>query len=619
MTDKIVRIGGASGYWGDSPSAPRQLVERADVDYLILDYLAEITMSILARARSQDPEAGYATDFITLVMKPLIREIAAKRIKVIANAGGVNLPACRRALEKVAQEAGVKLRIGTVEGDNLMPRLDGLRAQNVRELNTGAPLPERVMSANAYLGAFPIAAALDAGADIVVTGRCVDSALAAGPLIHEFGWRPEDCDRVAAGALVGHVIECGAQATGGNFTDWEDVPNWDDAGFPIAEVREDGSFVLTKPAGTGGLVTPFTAAEQMLYELGDPEAYVLPDVVADFSRVTMKQEAKNRVLIEGARGRAPTPTYKVSATYLGGFGCVGTMVFAGRDALGKARRHGEAVLKKTKRIVEQVGLGDFAKTELQLVGGESLYGANARPDARNTREVVLRLGVHHRSRDATEIFSKEFTGAALSMAPGLTGLSPGRPRTAPVVRLYSFLISKGEVPVTVAVDGAPVTLAQAAVVGTGAASSPNAVMPAPDQIIRGQAAAGIQNEPKNLDARLRGHDGEVTTVPLYRLAVARSGDKGDSANIGVIARKPEYLPAIRAALTTDAVAGYFAHVVRGRVERFDLPGIHALNFILYESLGGGGIASLNLDPQGKTYAQQLLDFPIPVPVGLIDD
>jgi hypothetical protein len=407
------------------------------------------------------------------------------------------------------------------------------------------------------------------------------------------------------------------------------VPNWDDAGFPIAEVRADGSFVLTKPDGTGGLVTPLTAGEQMLYELGDPAAYVLPDVVADFSRVTMKQEADNRVLIQGARGRAPTPTYKVSATYLGGFGCVGTMVFAGRDAVRKARRHGEAVLKKTQRIVEQAGLGGFAKTELQLVGSESAYGANARAEARNTREVVLRLGVHHRSRDAAEIFSKEFTGAALSMAPGLTGLSPGRPRTAPIVQLYSFLIDKRDVPVSVAVDGKPVAFEQTATVGTGIPTPSNAVIP---------AEAGIQKQSASLDARFaaqevriprermdarsgRGHDGETSeqTVPLHRLAVARSGDKGDSANIGVIARKPEYLPAIRAALTTEAVARYFAHVAHGRVERFDLPGIHALNFILYESLGGGGIASLNLDAQGKTYAQQLLDLPIPVPAGLIED
>ncbi len=593
MATKVVRIGGASGYWGDSPTAPRQLVEYGGVDYLILDYLAEITMSILARARAQDPQMGYATDFISLVMKPLIKQIAEKRIKVIANAGGVNLPACRRALERVAQDAGTNLRIGTVEGDDLMPRLEELRAQSVRELATGAPLPERLMSANAYFGAFPIAAALAAGADVVITGRCVDSALALGPLIHEFGWRPHEYDRLAAGALVGHIIECGAQATGGNFTDWEDVADgWDDMGFPIAEVRENGAFVLTKPPGTGGLVSPLTVGEQMLYEIGDPMAYVLPDVICDFSRVTMQQVGDHRVHIEGARGREPTATYKVCATYLGGFGSIGTLVFAGRDAARKAQRHGEAILKKTRRLIADAGLGDYAKTALQLVGAESLYGAQARPEAQHTREVTLRVGVHHRAREAIEIFSKEFTGAALSMAPGLTGLAPGRPKPTPVVKLYSFLLDKARVPATVAVDGKPVSVAHAVTsASTNTVPSKNALamtndMPAP---------------------------GDPTTqVPLARLAVARSGDKGDDANIGVIARRAEYLPAIRTALTTEAVQRYFAHVVHGRVERFEVPGIHALNFVLHESLGGGGIASLNLDPQGKTYAQRLLDFPVTI-------
>lgn len=590
MADKIVRIGNASGYWGDSPSAPRQLVERGNVDYLVLDYLAEITMSLLARARAQDPEGGYATDFISVVMKPLIRQIAEQGIKVIANAGGVNLPACRRALEKVAQEAGVRLRIGTVEGDDLMPRLDELRAQPVYEMDTRAPLPEHVMSANAYLGAFPIAAALDAGADVVITGRCVDSALALGPLIHEFGWSPDDYDRLAAGSLVGHVIECGAQATGGNFTDWEDVPGWDDMGFPVAEVHADGAFVLTKPNGTGGLVSPLTVGEQMLYEIGDPAAYVLPDVVCDFSHVTMRQAGEHRVRVEGARGRAPTSRYKVCATYFGGFGGVATMVFAGSDAARKAQRHGEAVLAKTRRILTHAGLGDYARTAMQLVGVESLYGAQARPETRHAREVALRVGVHHGAREAVEIFSKEFTGAALSMAPGITGLAPGRPRATPVVRLYSFLLPKDRVPARVAIDGEPVALAHDVTIGTDDAPA------AANQAPAGSAPTGAG-----------------ASVALHRLAVARSGDKGDDANIGVIVRRPEYLPAIRAALTPDAVARYFAHVAGGHVERFEVPGIHALNFVLHAALGGGGVASLNLDPQGKTYAQQLLDFPVPVP------
>ncbi|HYM02011.1 MAG TPA: acyclic terpene utilization AtuA family protein, partial [Stellaceae bacterium] len=344
MTDKIIRIGGASGYWGDTASAPRQLVEKGGVHYLVFDYLAEVTMSILAKMRSRSADAGYATDFITLAMKPLIRQIAEKKIKVIANAGGVNLEACRKALEKIAAEAGASLRIGTVEGDDLLPRLEELRAMDAREIGTGAPLPQKLLSVNAYLGGFPIAAALRGGADIVVTGRCVDSALVLGPLIHEFGWAPHDYDRLAAGSLAGHLLECGAQATGGNFTDWQDVAEgWDDMGFPGAEVRADGSFVVTKPEGTGGLVSPLTVGEQLLYEIGDPRAYMLPDVICDFTQVRMTQEGRDRVLVTGARGREPTATYKVSATYPGGYGCVANMVVAGFDAVEKAKRCGEAI------------------------------------------------------------------------------------------------------------------------------------------------------------------------------------------------------------------------------------------------------------------------------------
>lgn len=593
MTEKVVRIGGAAGYWGDTLTAPRQLVERGEVDYLIFDYLAEITMSILAKARAQDPDAGYATDFITLVMQPLIRQIAEKRIKVIANAGGVNLPACRRALEQVAREAGVNLRIATVVGDDLLPRLETLRALDIREMDSGEPLPARPMSINAYLGAFPIAAALDAGADIVITGRCVDSALAAGPLIHEFGWQPDDYDHLAAASLVGHLLECGAQATGGNFTDWEAVADgWEDMGFPIAEVSADGSFVLTKPPGTGGLVSPLTAGEQLLYEIGDPAAYVLPDVICDFTHVTMQQIGADRVAIAGARGRAPTASYKVSATWLDGYAGMGSFVIAGRDAARKARRQGEAVLSKTRRLLQQLGLDDYSSTALQLVGAEAMYGEHASPGVAQAREVVLRLAVQHPQRLGVELFSKEFVGAALSMAPGLTGLAPGRPKVTPVVRLFSFLIDKQQVPVQVEVDGEPVPLAC--------------------PVIAGQSDTRPTSEPVISTEPLPKGE-ELIEVPLVRLAVARSGDKGNHANIGVIARRPEYLPAIRAALTPEAVAARFAHVLRGKVERFDVPSIYGLNFLLHEALGGGGVASLHLDPQGKTYAQQLLDVPVPVP------
>jgi Acyclic terpene utilisation family protein AtuA len=590
MAEKVIRIGGASGYWGDTSSAPRQLVEKGEIHYLVFDYLAEVTMSILAKMRERASDAGYATDFITLAMKPLIRELAAKKIKVIANAGGVNLEACRKALEAIAAEAGVALRIGTVEGDDLLPQLEELRRLDLPDLATGAPLPEKLLSVNAYLGGFPIAAALDAGADIVVTGRCVDSAVVLGPLIHEFGWSPEDYDRLAAGSLAGHLLECGAQVTGGNFTDWQDVVDgWDYMGFPIAEVRSDGSFIVTKPEGTGGLVSPLTVGEQMLYEIGDPRAYYLPDVACDFAEVQMTQAGRDRVLVTGARGRAPTSTYKVSATNPGGFGSVGSMVVVGFDATERARRNGEAILNKTRRMLAEAGLGDFSQTAMQIVGSESLYGANARSEAAQSREVVLRLAIRHPKSDGAELFSKEYVGSGLSMSTGRCGIAAGRPNVSPVVRLHSFLLDKRKVEVTVRVGGKRVPLKQAVNLG-----GKDAVPPTP--LVNDALPSGRRIE-----------------VPLVRLAVARSGDKGNDANIGVMARKPEYLPAIRAALTPEAVKRYFAHFVEGNVERYDLPGIHALNFLLRDSLGGGGTSSLRLDTQAKTYAQLLLAMAVPVP------
>jgi hypothetical protein len=599
MTGKTIRIGGASGYWGDTASAPRQLVDKGEVHYLVFDYLAEVTMSILAKQRQRSPEAGYATDFIALAMKPIIRDIARKKIKVVANAGGVNLAACRKALELLAGEAGVALRIGTVEGDDLLPRAAELRAMDLRDIATDAPVPEQLLSANAYLGAFPIAAALSAGADIVVTGRCVDSALVLGPLIHEFGWASDDYDRLAAGSLAGHLLECGAQVTGGNFTDWQDVAaGWDDMGFPVAEVSGDGSFVVTKPEGTGGLVSPLTVAEQMLYEIGDPGTYVLPDVVCDFTAVTMTPDGPDRVRVTGARGRPPTATYKVSATYLGGFGSIAAMVVAGFEAAAKARRTGEAILSKTRRMLATAGLGDFSGTAMQLVGAESLYGANAHEEKDASREIVLRLAIRHAKREGAELFARECVGSGLSMTTGRCSITPGRPDVSPAVLLHSSLIDKRKLDITVRVGGTEVPLPHA--VTSPASRSP---------------------ESESLTAR-RERDGTALPsptrrieVPLIRLAVARSGDKGNDANIGVIARRAEYLPAIRAALTAEAVKRYFAHFVEGDVERFDLPGIHALNFLLHESLGGGGTASLRLDTQAKTYAQLLLAMPVAVPEG----
>jgi hypothetical protein len=357
-----------------------------------MDFLAEVTMSLLARARMKDPAAGFPPDVIGY-LQPHLPAIASGRVKVVTNGGGVNPIACKQALEAACRAQGLPLRVAAVQGDDVMPMIEALRAEGVREWTRGEPLPPRLLTANAYLGALPIAAALAAGADIVVTGRCADSALALGILMHEFGWSSEDHDRLAAGSLVGHLLECGPQATGGLFTDWESVPRWASIGYPIAECREDGRFVVTKPAGTGGLVTPQTVGEQVLYEVGDPAGYVLPDVVADFSQLHLAQAGPDRVEVTGVRGRPATAQYKVSATFQDGFRATALLCIIGTDAARKAERTADALLERARMNLQARGLPDFTATHVEVLGAEASYGEQSR--ARASREVVLRLVVDH--------------------------------------------------------------------------------------------------------------------------------------------------------------------------------------------------------------------------------
>ena len=586
-----VKIGCGAGFWGDTPEGPLQLVRAGNIDYLVLDYLAEITMSILARMKAKKPELGYATDFVTAVMRPLAREIRDKSIRVVTNAGGVNLAACRAALQQVFEAEGVALKVATVEGDDLLPQADALRARGIVEMFSGRPMPERSQSINAYLGALPIAAALDGGADIVLTGRCVDSALVLGPLMHEFGWSVDDYDRLSAGSLAGHLLECGAQVTGGVFTDWRDVEGWDRMGFPIAECRPDGAFDITKPAGTGGLVDVRTVAEQAAYEVGDPRAYILPDVSCDWSSIRLDQVGPDRVRVSGARGRAPTTSYKVSATHADGFRATGTMMIAGREAVAKAEAVGRAILARAERLMRGAGHDGFSETSVEVLGGEWNYGAHSR--ARAAREVVLKVAVRHPKREALEIFAREIYPAATAMAQGITGFAGGRPESQPVVRLFSFLVDKADVPVCIEVDGArrPVAIP--------VPPAPAHVAPAAT-LVEAVALAGPRAE-----------------VPLIALAHGRSGDKGDIANIAILARRAEFVPILRRSLSPEAVAAYLSHLAAGFVEIFEWPGLDGFNILLHEGLGGGGIASLRHDPQGKALAQILLDMPVTVPAAWI--
>lgn len=588
---KSIRIGGGSGYWGDSDLAVPQLLE-AGVDFLVFDYLAEITMSILARARAKSPDAGYATDFVTQIIAPNLQEIADKRVKILANAGGVNPRACTREIEKLIEGAGLNLKVATVIGDDLTEEAASFAAAT--EMFSGVPFPDSdsIASINAYLGAFPIAEALEKGADIVVTGRCVDSALALAACIHKFAWQATDWDLLAAGSLAGHLIECGPQVTGGNTTDWEEVAeSLDHIGYPIAEVDCDGCMLISKPDGTGGRVSCATVAEQLLYEIGDPRTYTLPDVECDFSGVSIKEVSKHQVMVQGAKGRPAPSTYKTSATYTDGFRIITLWYFIGKDSAAKARRFADATLIRARNKLASFGLPDYSEVEVDPFGAGTHFGSDAKEQ--DSREVALRIAARHEHPKALVLLLKEASGMALATPPGMALYTGGRPSPSPVVRLFSFLVDKSRVAIKISMGEA-----QFDHQSYGSNAEVSELPPAP-----------VPPAPKG--------GGPGVKVALRELARGRSGDKGDTANIAVIARKPEYMPHIWAQLTEDAVAKRFEHFLKGSVQRFYLPGTCAANFLLHDVLGGGGVASLRADPQGKSYAEILLDTPIDIPQDLL--
>jgi Acyclic terpene utilisation family protein AtuA len=588
---KVVRIGGASAFLVDSALAVPQLLSGGRLDYLIFDYLAEASMGLLGRMQAADPSGGYGADFLTVHVGPFLSEIARQRIRVVANAGGVNPGGLVQGLERMIAQAGLSLTVAYLEGDDLRAEIGTLCASS-RDMFTGAPFPQRkIISANAYLGAFQIAAALGKGADIVITGRVVDSALALGPLIHEFGWRADDYDSLAAGTLAGHLLECGAQVTGGTFTDWREVPRWEDIGFPIGECHADGTLVVTKPEGSGGLVSVGTVAEQLLYEVSDPADYIVTDVRCDFSAVRLEQIGPDRVRVSGARGRAPTDSYKLCITYENGWRAIAYQPLIGEEAVAKCERQAQALFERARRLLKGRDLPDYTATSAVVIGAERSYGAHAQPGG--AREVICKLVADHPDKLGAELFAREQWTAISGMSVG-TSINLAT-QVQPVTGLFLTLLEKSKVTPRLRLGALTETLPD--VRGVPATATPRAAA----------RAAPAPPEP-------------TAPVDLVRLAWARSGDKGCLFNVAVIARQAQYLPWLSAALSAEAVSEWYRHLGRDgeppRVERYEVPGVHALNFVVNDALEGGINASTQLDPAAKGMAQLLLRFPVPVPAAL---
>lgn len=588
-TEKVVRIGGATASFSDTALSVPQLLSHGELDYLIFDYLAEGSMGIFGRMQAADPAAGYGTDFLTVHVGPHLSEIASQGIKVVANAGGVNPAGLAVALEGLIAEKGLKLTVAYVAGDDLRERDAELRAAGCRDMFTGADFPDGVLSSNAYLGAFPIAAALASGANIVITGRVVDSAVVLGPLIHEFGWQAEDWDLLAAGTLAGHVLECGAQVTGGTFTDWREVPDWANIGYPIGECRADGTFIVTKPAGTGGLVSIGTVAEQILYEVSDPADYIVADVRCDFSDITLMQVAPDRVLVSGAKGRPATDTYKACVTFDGGWRAIAYQPIIGEDAAEKAMRQAEALFSRSRTLLRARNLPDFSRTDTVLIGGEVSFGEHANPVG--SREVISKLVVDHPTQEGAAIFAREQWAGISGMAVG-TSINLAT-SVMPVTGIFLFLINKQTIVPAMTTNGVTQELP----------AHPGLPISEAGQVRK-------RRKPPVLS------EGE-RTASLVDLAWARSGDKGHLFNVAVIARKPEYLPYLQACLTPEAVGEWYRHFgPDGRapqVDCYDAPGLNALNFVVHDALQGGINANTRLDPAAKGMAQMLLRFPIRIP------
>lgn len=578
-----VRIGNAQAFWGDRCDAAAELLaQEPELDYLTMDYLAEVSMSILTVQRERDANLGYARDFVEVVAAVAPYWAAGGRCKLIANAGGLNPHGCAAACKKALEAVGCRaMKIAVVSGDDVLSSLkqpidDGQRRQ-FQNLDTGAPISDvadRLMTANAYVGSLPMVEALRGGAEIVITGRVADPSLVVAACWHHFGWSETDWNRLAGATVAGHLIECGTQVTGGISTDWLEIPDPTHIGFPIVEVADDGSCVVTKPQASGGIVSEWTVKEQLLYEIGDPGNYLSPDVAVSFLSLKVEEVGRNRVRVSGAEGKPRPQTLKVSATYRDGYRAAGTLTIIGENSAAKAKRCGEIVLKRLQEA------GQVLRSQvIELMGSES--------------ETILRIAVEAESKGAVERFSKELMPLITSGPPGTTGYAEGRPRVHAVFRYWPCLIARTAVE------------SRIELIETSASPSSKA------QLEAGQSRSDVRTETsERANAGLPVGPTPATPQDVRRLqdiACGRSGDKGIGANVGIIARRVEYYAFLKEWLTVERIQEFFAADGVDAVTRYEMPNLSALNFVLRGVLR----RSLQTDAQGKALAQRLLQMRLP--------
>lgn len=591
---QTIRIGNAQAFWGDRPSAAKELLTQVpDLDYLTMDYLAEVSMSILALQRERNPQTGYPQDFVEVVRGLAPYWSSGGKCKLIANAGGLSPMACAQACRSVLESAGCRsLTIGVVGGDDVLAILQANQhIAHFNNLDTNEPLAsvkDRLVTANAYMGCSGIVDALKMGADIVITGRVADPSMVLAACVHHFHWRYDDWDLLAAGTLAGHLLECGTHATGGISTDWLAVPSPVDIGFPIAEVSHNGNLVITKSEASGGCVTVETVKEQLLYEISDPSGYISPDVVVSFQGLSVKQTVTNRVEVTGAKGSQQPETLKVSATYRDGFRAAGTLTIIGPQAVAKARRCGEIVLRRlddagwnyTQKVVECLGNGASIPVLETINAGHDSF------------ETVLRIAVESPNKGAVEAFSKEMIPLVTAGPQGTTGYAQGRPSVQPVFRYWPCLVEK-----KLASTNVQTITTEDRSIGSKASELWPKIPPA-------KKTDPTYQQP--LDPTLTIASKKQTPKRLSSIAYGRSGDKGISANIGILARNPEDYAWLLQWLTPQRVQKYFESMGVKRVERFEAPNLQGLNFLVHGILS----CSIRNDAQGKGLAQALLAMPI---------